>query len=339
MPHLKYTNMLRNTLVALLLYTGLASAQSTVYHPFPDSNVVWRQDCGGLGFFCNCSCSNGVCVNKEDRQYYYGNDTVIGSFTYHKLIVDNFNVDYWQGPIMCSPGCVPSDHYYSYTANYAGAIRNDSAQKKVYYYEQGSAGEVVLYDFNLNLGDTLPITYTNVVALNRVNKIDSVLVGTVYHRRFWLNDISMPPPGPQDSGFVALIEGIGSTYGLLTPLLIPFEFECHLACVTVDSTTVYPDASTSCSFITTGIASAPPEIQLSIYPNPVTSESAVEWPLTKGPLSLQLVNSLGQVLLTTDVTGRTSYTLSREGLPGGIYLLQLRGPSAGSAVQRICIGQ
>jgi len=331
--------MVRSTLFALLLLSSTVFGQTGIYHPFPDGNVVWRQDCGGLGFFCNCSCSNGVCVNKEDRQYYYSNDTVIGSFTYHKLMVDNFNVDYWLGPIFCAPGCTPSDHYYSYIGSYAGAIRNDSAQKKVYYYEAGSTGEQVLYDFNLSLGDTLPITYTNIVAQNRVNKIDSVLVGTAYHNRYWLEDINMPPPAPQDSGYVALIEGIGSTYGLLTALVLPFEFDCHINCVTIDSVTVYPDASSSCSIITTGIASVVPELQLNVYPNPVTSTSTVEWPLTTGTLSLQLVNCLGQVVLSNDVTGRTSFTLSREGLPPGIYLLQLRGPSAGIAVQRICIGQ
>src|SRR4051812_17318900 len=113
----------------LLLNT---KAQTSVYHPFPDSNAVWNMGrSGGLQ-----SCYNSG--YHENFSYIFIGDTVINTRTYHQLFIpfvqktDTCTMIGWH----TSPG-------------YAGCIRQDTVGKKVFFIAPGSSSEYVLYDFNL----------------------------------------------------------------------------------------------------------------------------------------------------------------------------------------------
>lgn len=313
-------------------------SQTSVYHPFPEDSVVWRLDCGGLGFFCNCNCSGPVCVNVNNRQYYYGADTVISGTTYHDLYLDIYNMDYWIGPGTCNPSCNASPNFYSSTAQYAGGIRQDISLKKIYFYPAGGNAEELLYDFDLSLGDTLPLSYCNLITTNKVNKIDSVLIGQNYHSRYWLWDYTMGTPSPQDSGYVALIEGIGSTYGLLEPWVMPFEFYCGLSCVSIDSVTVYPMNGTSCNWLTAGISvPAGEKLTFTASPNPANESTMISW------------NGNFSEIVVSDVTGRqlavfrdipqkendNQLELDLRTWPAGIYLVRGTNSNGRSASVKV----
>lgn len=51
--------------------------------------------------------------------------------------------------------CSSSIQYSGY--GYAGAFRNDSLNKKVYFVKPGMLNDTLFYDFDLQLGDTLPV--------------------------------------------------------------------------------------------------------------------------------------------------------------------------------------
>ena len=316
--------MKKTLLFILLLSPVAAAAQTTVYHPFPEDTVVWRENCDGLGFSCNCSCTGGVCVNASNRQYYYGNDTVIGGLTYHKLMLDSYNMDHWMGPIVCQPGCNFSPHFYSYVGSYVGAIRQDAGLKKVYIYPQSSAGEMVLYDYDLQVGDTLDQTYTNITTFNMVSVIDSVLVGTNYHKRFWLWDINAPAPGPNDTGYVALIEGIGSTFGLLEPLVPPFEYICAMLCVSVDSVTIYPPGATNCNFMTSGLpAIENHEHDVVIKPNPVSESTTISWGSNVRDVKLVIYDLHGKIVYNQLFSQTDHADLALRELISGMYAVSI----------------
>jgi hypothetical protein len=318
-----------NKLLLLLpvLFPIISFSQSTVYHPFPQDSVIWREDCGGLGFSCNCSCAGpgSVCLNESNRQYYYGTDTVINGTTYHNLYSDYFSMDYWFSSQMCSPpGCNAGPVFYSYTGTYEGAIRDDVSQKKVFLFPEGGTAELLLYDFDLQLGDTLGQTLINWPTTNRVNKIDSVLIGSEYHRRFWLVDINMPPPGPQDSGYVALIEGIGSTLGLLDFLFVPFEFNCNLICVSIDSATVYSVSGSSCTFMTSGINEpAVSSLKIVAAPNPFHDLIKLSWGQPVKQAEIALYNNLGTLVLWQKFENAESLEFNLENYSAGIYAVSL----------------
>ena len=75
--------------------------------------------------------------------------------------------------------------------------------KKVYFFENGN--DTLAYDFNLNIGDTLPVTCLNVLNNNYVQSIDSVLVGSQYHKRFWISD-------DNSINYASLIEGLNNIF-------------------------------------------------------------------------------------------------------------------------------
>src|SRR5204863_2804445 len=93
-------------------------------------------------------------------------------------------------------------------AGYRGAIRQDTMNRKVFFVSPSNTTEQLLYDFNMQVGDTVKgyiETFTS--PSDTVKSIDSVLVGNSYRKRWTIN-----------TGFlweVRFIEGIGSIHGLI----------------------------------------------------------------------------------------------------------------------------
>ena len=84
------------------------------------------------------------------------------------------------------------------------------ADQRVYFRFSDETEEFMLYDFSLNVGDImyLPIANYQYISyeMGWVVWVDSVLIGTKYHRKIHINSSWMD---------VAFIEGVGSTQGLL----------------------------------------------------------------------------------------------------------------------------
>lgn len=92
--------------------------QTSIYHPFPDSNAVWN-------FHIQAYCfQNGD--GDENYSIILLGDTIINSQSYHKLTTP-FVESYSTG----SCGATQT--------GYKGAIRQDSAAKKVFYVQPTKA--------------------------------------------------------------------------------------------------------------------------------------------------------------------------------------------------------
>jgi hypothetical protein len=173
------------SILVLLGASGLKS-QTSMYHPFPESNAAWNTNyyfyCFGWGF--------------EDDYYSYtiGADTIIGSATYRTLIVPfwfNSGVSHCTGQ-----------------AGYKGAYRQDTTLRKVFIIPPGDSTEQLLYDFNLQVGDTCKgylMRYCPGLDYI-VDNVDSILIGNQYRKRWHF---------PQYLMDMYIIEGIGSSEGLL----------------------------------------------------------------------------------------------------------------------------
>lgn len=273
---------MRNILLCFIFSTVILSAtgQQTVYHPFPEGNCYWREASSGYQCFQCCS----------DYQYILTGDTVIGEYTYSKIEHSGvmYSQDIWGN---CTHNKV------SFYRNYKGALRNDTENRKVYYVQPWTDFEEVLYDFNLNIGDTLPPSYINPLCCgigNKVVGIDSVLVGAEYHRSYQIASIFDPNP------FCSIIEGVGSTFGLfgsMGALIQPFEFGSDLLCMNIDGETVYPDF-TVCELVT-GIANQPIMNSLTIVPNPASDYATVTLNHSSDKAIFSLMNMQGQQILSS----------------------------------------
>lgn len=287
---------MKKTITLLLITCFSLTGFTQAYQPFPTSNAMWREASGG--FQCSC-CS--------DFQYTITGDTVINTLTYHKI--QKTGVKYledWIG------NCTSN---IAYVINqYAGCFRNDSANKKVFIIYPMASSDSLLYDFNLSIGDTVPASlvnqYGNIV--NIVTDIDSVYLGSVYRKRFKLDSCMFPQQ-------LYYIEGIGSTFGLLSPTWCPFEEIYNLLCFSENSLTVFPNNTTTCSVVTS-VNEIPLENPFSIYPNPSTGQLNINSNLQSYDISI--FNSTGQ-LIKKKYINSTSALFDISDLPTGLYLIQL----------------
>ncbi|MEI7526738.1 MAG: T9SS type A sorting domain-containing protein [Mariniphaga sp.] len=285
-------------LVAILLMTiSYSFGQTNVYHPFPDSNAVWLQSSwfnDGTG-----------CLVSDDHNLYLSGDTLLGSYSYHKLYKNGYKSGF------CPPPAPPFPPYY-YFGEYWGAFRQDIINKRVYLFENGK--DTMAYDFNLNLGDTLPASFIN--GFNYVSSIDSVLVDNHYNKRFWLSN-------GWNNSYVAMIEGIGSTYGAFAQLAVPFESGSNLWCLKMNNQTVWNyDTTYSCKLITK-IDHLDESVRTSIYPNPFSTSAILKTNRNLANATLQIFNSLGlEIRRIRHIFGR-EVNLDRDNLVPGVYLVML----------------
>lgn len=194
---------------------SLASAQTSVYHPFPDSNAVW-------GMVSGCSDMVLQCGNSVYIQNYFAGDTSIEGNTY-KVVHEVVSQD----PGGC---CGPPEDLGP------GYLRDDTAAHKVYWRIPGMDADTLLFDFTLEVGDTLGGLYGNTGlcagGLFTVQSIDSVQVGGSFRRRI---NFSGTDPCQQTS----IIEGVGSTNGLTACYATPNTFSILLMCFTVNGELLY----------------------------------------------------------------------------------------------------
>ena len=190
------------TAIIFLTFTCV-QGQTNVYHPFPDSNAVWCGDNGGY---------DGTYFYQYNYSEFIRGDSTIGGLTYHKLYKTGHTYE-------SSP-----PYYVIFQNQFSGLYRQDVSHRKVYVFDSGH--DTLLYNFNLSLYDTLPESVCNSHLSNYISSIDSIMIDNSYRKRFWLSRIGSI--SYQDSAYVALIEGVGSTFGFNEILLPPFEYFANL---------------------------------------------------------------------------------------------------------------
>ena len=290
--------------ILLILFAGLSlvlRGQTSVYHPFPDSNAVWNFD------------SYQYCGLGWDRwRYEYSIvmtvDTLINETTYRKLEVPI--------RIVSSNGQCYMTGTWTNPGYYAASIRQDTAERKVYIVPRYQTSEQLLYDFNLQVGDTIegylhrPFPYTNF--RNTVQSIDSVLVGDTYRKRWNINE-----------GYgIYFVEGIGSSYGLIQPLPTALDFEdYYLTCFRQDDIPLFPETITDCETITPVHYPVFRSNPVKIFPNPSGGKFILEAEMA---ISVEIYNAFDMKVLTIFPADlQNSIEIDLTGFPKGIYFARI----------------
>jgi hypothetical protein len=307
---------MKRVLLSIIFYVSVSAyGQTSVYHPFPDSGAVWIE-MYGTGHSNLCCCSGGPCVEERYFQHFLRGDTVIGINSYKKICKSGRYRWYISGPPTCPPWCTGNWAWNYFAEQYVGAIRQDTSQRKVFFVPSSASSEALLYDFNLNPGDTLPPSYINYNYPNNIiSSIDSILIGNNYHKKY---NISTP-------GAASLIEGIGSTFGLLYSVDPPFEFTNTLLCVIIDSSNVYPDSLIACLFETGAHELLPDNNYLLISPNPTTNQLTIEngkWKME----NVEVFDVIGKrmIALPLNPLKGTFAEINVSGLSAGIYFVRVK---------------
>ena len=286
----------------LFQLNNLLVAQAWIYHPMPSNNAVWH-------------CTSSYYDQSSNQYTYYtdeyfiNGDTTIAGRAYHQIF------DYHEVRYGTPPWLPPA--YSSY--GYCSAIREDSV-KRVYVYAYGgnpTPSDMLLYDFNLQVGDTLPPSI-NDNNRDTIRSIDSVLVGNNYHKRF-----NLSPTFGNCTG--SIIEGVGNTLGLLYWLHCPEFGAGNLDCFTHYDSISYPSVSSGgyiCPLIALGIYKTTVENNITISPNPFTSQTTISFSTEQRNTTIKIMDVVGKEIKTINFTGK-QYIIEKGTMQSGVYFVQI----------------
>ncbi|HRY33941.1 MAG TPA: T9SS type A sorting domain-containing protein [Bacteroidales bacterium] len=278
------------------------------YHPFPDSNAIWSTEG-----------QNAFTVSHYRFRYGVWGDTTIGGQDYKKVYA-----------LYDSTLLNPLSVYYA-------AVREDN-QRKVWVLHP-DYGEHLLYDFKMQLGDTIWYNLGGYVAGNQmfynlqdhykvVSAIDTVMLLNNQWRKRWTLVSDMMTD--------TWIEGLGSIvwFGLFNPLVSDYVLNGDMyqfTCFKQNNQVLYLDnpycSSCFCTLITGLEHPKPAENGLKLYPVPAATVISVSLPRPLNHATITVYNSLGQPVRSFPLEGETA-VLDIAGFQSGVYFIQIRSEEA-----------
>lgn len=290
--------------ILLLLFQVLifrnSCAQNYKYVNFPKSNAVWGEVLWD---------SNSPTVFNQFALF--KGDTVINGITYHKLFHSNTSTITSENS-KCIGGIREDSQKRIWVSNLKNSIINYSYSNK--------NGEIMLYDFSLQVGDTIwaKKDFPNMGHGENlvIKRIDSLQIYKSIRKVFSFEKYP----------WIKWIEGIGNVQGLIFPygeLTTGGGLNSKLICMHHnDSLMFLNDASSSCipQFVIDNVELLPnPDIK--VYPNPVAN-GIVNFENLEFEL-LELFDLNGNLVRKENVKGTNCYELNLSNLPTGNYYYRL----------------
>jgi hypothetical protein len=287
-------------LVAIIILGITASVSGQIVKPFPDSTGAWRIVGGSLSSWPDPPIPFTF-------RYFINGDTIVNGVSYAKLYKGSSNLF--------------DTTFNNYSEGLKGLFRVVGDQ--VYYKHTDTAdflipfdtSEVLLYDFSLNVGDTIKYyRHGVVVAASRVTSVDTVVINGEPLRRW--NFMG----GGQYLLQQFWIEGIGSDLGFF-PYHEKFEGGLHLACFhqAGEDYPVQLYGASSCETVDIMRPEFKPEFRL--FPNPSKGTFVIEPAGYSGEaVQIAICNTAGMLLRTLE-THDTSISIDLSDQPDGVFIL------------------
>ena len=221
---------MKKIILTVFCIVQLSSILAQVYVPFPLENAVWV----GSDFFV----SNAVPQNNYWHFIVKGQDTIINGIAYKKIDKKGIR-------------------------NNITAIRE---KDKIIYLREDNK-DTILYDFNMQVGDTLNGRIYGYSLSSRkvmVFAIDSILIDNKYRKKYRLRV-------PSSGDYGEIVEGMGCRCGFI-PNLVGLDRGGTLNCHSINDKSIYGGFNGKCDLVSTkevikNLA------QVQIYPNPLIDKS------------------------------------------------------------------
>lgn len=271
------------TLIALvlgLMVSGLIYSQG--YYPIVQENNEWNV----LKVFPTPG--NPWDSSHLTMTYKFYGDTIISNQVYKKVFKSEAEIPVnWE---------------------YEGGIREE--EQKVWYLSRYESEERQLYDFTLEVGDTITFPWWDPLIVDSISYIDIngedrkqiYFEPLVYFMEHW-------------------IEGIGSNLGILesgTSMVVGWY--TRFLCMSEDGELIYMNPNySSCYLVSTGIEETH-NTRILIYPNPAIDKIIMENTDNVEIESISIIDLNGQNILEFE---KDRNELDISGLSSGIYLLKL----------------
>jgi hypothetical protein len=272
--------------------------------PFPEQNAVWSNFSSDEG---QQGKGDGWCHNSN---IYTNGDTIINGKKYIKLLEEKIHFHHFANTCHFNPDTTKPVEWTN-----LGLLRNDTANKKVYFRKQGTNSDTLLYTFDLNIGDTLPRTYINLKFSNSQSFagyiVDSIFIesyGGVNRKVFILNR--------RDT----LIEGIGSVKGLFSYRSTRSGRDNQLNCLTVNNQLIYGSSGANCQLTSIHELDNQQSNPINVYPNPVKDQFKIETNQQQEFRAIELFDLTGKSVRSYN---SNKLEFSVKGITPGVYILRI----------------
>ena len=298
--------MKNNSLLICLIFLLSNNTKAQDYVSLPTDNSTWIVN--HFSFF-------GGSHTIETEMF---GDTIIGAKTYKKIF--------------------QNDPYLGNLENfeYVTALREDD--KKVYLIYKNQTEELLLYDFTKEVGDSVTVvtdlgfsgfpTFTTA----KIESIDSVLlIDGNYRKRYFFPASTYHP----DEYWV---EGIGSSIGLLSPLLSVSDNTFDLTCFSESGHLIYENNSQG-DCATTSINSAfKNNPDCLIFPNPASDQiTIINQNEYFGIKNILIIDLLGRIVLQKNNILTNQIKIDLFNFAEGLYLVKINFNNNKSLVKKISI--
>lgn len=267
------------------------------YHPLIKTNKFWDVVYNfDNGFPCMCYC-NGL------RYFYAGDDTIVENVKYVRFKVSIMHSFYGSTGPFCPP-------YYADTASGITGllVREDSISKKVIIRigAYPASYEDILYDFSLEVGDTLVSYFTTCDIPLTVQSIEYLTLNNGDIVKKFIFDYY---------GEVYYIESIGCSQGLFEGLLIS-EWPPQLYCIEDQGVGLL---SNDCPGWV-AIDKKPSMKPVQVFPNPAKDFIHITGLKTSNITQIKIYNGFGCEVLRKN-TSLNDEIIDISQMPNGCYLL------------------
>lgn len=274
----------------LIFLSGTLNAQIDYFA----NNPEWNQA---------SACLLDGCYDYRDFVYYLNGDTLINTETYQKCYKRG------QSNQLTNATGTPCGPFTTYD-ELTYFVRQEGLQ---IYLWNGST-DALLYDFDLAVGDTIPVTYSMLDTSFVVDSIQTINIGGQLRNRFYFTDFN-------SSLFGDIIEGIGWPGGFFEPMDPPVNCGYQFACFSLNGQV---ELGSNC-FFEANLIEVDPGIEIYLFPNPVSNQIEINFPKERRLIEVNFISSNGErtsLPITTIANGK--FLGDINALSEGIFVVELR---------------
>lgn len=277
------------------------------------------------------------CTQVFEEVHYINGETELDSIIYKNLYSRGVHTMYSNTGIPCP------NNYYNYD-NLIGYIRQDGA--KLYMYDELLETDRLMYDFTLEIGDTIPGGYSPFgdpdteeifpyyYGPHVITNIDSVQINNDYFKRFFFEI----PNGQIEDTTDYYVEGVGHPRGFVFPYSYFFEGNHYLHTYRqMENLSYYEFSDGLCEF---NVSINEYEIQnlgLILSPNPASSQLEIQVRDNVNIEKISIYSLDGKLISKQTNFSRKTAFIDISHLQNGIYLLEVINVDGFQEIKRFVV--
>lgn len=305
---------------ALLFYSFPSLAQENLW---PLENAEWWVErILPSGFIVEDSTNVGTYVmgfTTTQIYYFLDSESTIGDYTYAMLYQN------YEGTFVSNDEMLELYFPLNEEPEFRGGFRVDGQQ--VYFWDVITSQEYLLFDYELEIGEFVPLSYVSMTANKEVVEIDTILINGNSSMVYSLE-------GPGMSGN-QIVEGVGSLFGPIQNLAVGFDSSHQLICHSRNGVAVYPFSDGCASDIVTSTENVQRD-DVVVYPNPTNGVLNFKANLFDA-IEISLFNIYGETVAVFEKGLDKGEVQLPESLTCGIYFFKIEQANGSILVERVVL--